>query len=174
MSRIRCSMQCAIWYMVRGTHRPRRRLSSDIEVSRTGSKQAPDLMSHLLALWNYVHTHFVISLRGVFAEALRRCAETAIVHRKRSNKYCGDLRRRRIRAKTAQKISKSWLVKFPSRPCRNRPTILYHTILYYAIIWYNIVYHTILYYTILCCYITLHYITLHYIILIVLHDIILC
>ena len=38
---------------------------------------------------------------------------------KMTNKYCGDLRRRRIRAKTAQNISKLWLVEFPSAQVLN-------------------------------------------------------
>ena len=44
----------------------------------------------------------------------RRFAKTVISPWKTTNKYCGDLRRRRIRAETAQKISKSWLVGFPT------------------------------------------------------------
>ena len=47
---------------------------------------------------------------GSFAENcgdLRRFAETVIFHCKMTNKYCGDLRRRRIRAKRHWKISKS-------------------------------------------------------------------
>ena len=51
-----------------------------------------------------------------FCEELRRCAETAVFPCKTTNKYCRDLQRRRICAKTAQQISKSWLVKFPL-PC---------------------------------------------------------
>ena len=53
-------------------------------------------------------------------EVLRRLAETcgdlqrlSFSHCKMANKYCGDVRRRRIRTKAAQKTPKSWLVIFP-------------------------------------------------------------
>ena len=63
----------------------------------------------------YVCTCMHISM---FVEALRRIesrrfAETVSFPCKMTNKYCRDSRRRRIRAKTAQKMSKAWLVKFP-------------------------------------------------------------
>ena len=50
------------------------------------------------------------SFCAIFVVVLRRIAEPVIFHCEATNKYCGDLRRRRIRAKTAQKH-----VKIPAR-----------------------------------------------------------
>ena len=53
---------------------------------------------------------------AVVAEVLPKFfAEPATFLNGMTGTYSGDLWRRRIRAKTAQKISKSWLIKFPSQ-----------------------------------------------------------
>ena len=53
--------------------------------------------------------------QSLFVEVLRRIAETVVFPCEVTKKYCGDLQRRRIRAQTARKDTKSWLVKFPIR-----------------------------------------------------------
>ena len=75
-------------------------------VSSTNFEQT----SYLGSIRNSTSQDFVF-VRIFLVEVLQRIAETAIFHCK-MNKYCGDLRRRRIRAQTAQTNIKSWLAKF--------------------------------------------------------------
>ena len=51
---------------------------------------------------DFVSQEFYV-FHAVFLEVLRMIGETIIFHRKLTNMYCGDLRRRRIRAQIAQK-----------------------------------------------------------------------
>ena len=53
-----------------------------------------------------------------FCGESRRFAETDIFPCRMTNEYCGDLRRRRMRATTVQNDIKSWLVKFPTLELR--------------------------------------------------------
>ena len=76
-------------------------------------------------MYTYICIHYMILFRAVVAEALRRVAdifaETVIVHCKMTNMYCGDLRRRRTRTKTAQNNIKILAREIPHAaplPCR--------------------------------------------------------
>ena len=64
-------------------------------------------------IYIYIYTHDISprELCGSFAE---NCGDSVIFLSSMINEDCGDLRRRRIQAKAAQKHIESWLVKSPS------------------------------------------------------------
>ena len=81
-------------------------------------KNCAEQCSKSPGLGNFPSQDFDIFLRShaqKFCGEFWRFAETVIFPCKMTNKYRGDLRRRRIRAKSTQKIHKSGLVKFPSK-----------------------------------------------------------
>ena len=124
-----------------------RALRQTAAAASPGSGQGPPLRRRSATretTWGSSRARILTCFRKMYVEALRRFAETVISPCKMTQKYCGDLRRRRIRAKTEQTVyPKSRLARFPeatSRLGKSPSEILLYIYIYIYVYMYVYIY----------------------------------